>query len=543
MSGVSPASLVSPVKLVLAEQARALDAEASAQWGLNPCALVEAAGRSCAEMLLQARPGLFGKSAAGQRAGNIPAIVVLAGSGNNAADALVMLRALMLRGFAGASSAWVFITRLPGASEKTPLSEAVLAIQKLMIPVFVWDPEKAREILAGADIIIDGIAGTGLQGSLHGAALEMVKAAAGNTQAAKIAIDIPSGNNDAWQPGMPVFQADATLAIEPLKLCLYTPAVRKNAGNILPVGGIFPAALVGQYQEAELLCWENAAARIPRVEADAYKYERGTVEIRAGSLGAAGAAKLAASGAQAAGAGLVRLIVDPSLYPILAPWASGVMVVAGGEERFKPDAALLGPGWGRGMDRARLLESYLPLEEQGLPLILDADAISLAKGIIFHGNAILTPHAGEFAAYAGIPKEEILACPAPVLRRFAKEKNACILFKSHVLYIAAPDGSLALIDGMCPALGAGGSGDLLAGFCAAIAARWRAIDARWRAIDAPAGHFDPYACAGAAAALLIEAARSKEIAGRFIDPAELACAAAAIAGRAWLSNGIRSGDE
>jgi NAD(P)H-hydrate epimerase len=443
----------------------------------------------------------------------------------------------MLRGFAKASAAWVFITRLPAASEKTPLSEAVVSIQKLQVPVFAWDPEKAREILAGADIIIDGIAGTGLRGSLHGAALEMVNTAAGNTQAAKIAIDVPSGNSDSWQSAMPVFQADATLAIEPLKLCLYTPAVRKNAGAILPVGGIFPATLIGQYREAELLCWESAAARIPRIEADAYKYERGTVEIRAGSPGAAGAAKLAASGAQAAGAGLVRLMVDPSLYPILAPWASGVMVVSGEDERFKPDAALLGPGWGRGMDRVRLLETYLPLEEQGLPLILDADAISLAQGIVFHGNAILTPHAGEFAAYTGIPKEEILACPAPVLRRFAKEKNVHILFKNHVLYIAAPDGRLALIDGLCPALGTGGSGDLLAGFCAALAARWRAI-------ESSEGRFDAYACAGAAAALLIEAARSKEIAGRFIDPAELAYTAAAIAGRAWLpDNGMRSGDE
>ena len=165
---------------------------------------------------------------------------------------------------------------------------------------------------------------------------------------------------------------------------------------------------------------------------------------------------------------------------------------------------------------------YLSLEERGVPLILDADAIYLAREQVFHGNAILTPHTGEFAAYTGLPQAEILADPAPVLRRFAAEKNAYILFKSHVLYIAAPDGRLGIIDGMSPVLAAGGSGDVLAGFCAAISARQGNAA------------FDGYVCACAAAALLVEAARKPAISGRFIDPGELADAAASIAGKAWL---------
>ena len=95
-----------------------------------------------------------------------------------------------------------------------------------------------------------------------------------------------------------------------------------------------------------------------------------------------------------------------------------------------------------------------------------------------------------------------------------------ILLKSHVLYAASPGGRIGIIDGMNPALAAGGSGDVLAGFCAAIAARQEP--------------FDGYACACAAASLLIQAAGSEGIAGAFIDPAELARPAAAIAGAAWL---------
>jgi len=508
--------------LLSVKGARALDGEASAQWGLAPFALVEAAGRSCARAFVRAlaRDGLQKKREL--------SFAVLAGRGNNAADALVMLRALILERYAQPSACAILVSHVEAAGEKTPLSEAMLAVRKLGVPVMISDDEKAAA-LARADVIIDGIAGTGLTGPLRGPALEMVEiinTLGLNKDKLVISIDIPSGNFDGWQPGMPILAAHATLAIEPQKLCLYMPAARPYAGAIVPVGGIFPPALIGKYREAELIEWEAASTRIPPIPATAHKYERGLVEIRAGSPGATGAARLAALGAQAAGAGLVRLIVDPSLYSVVAPGCSGVMVVPDAENtgtangRFSPNAVLLGPGWGRGEDRKRLLETYLPLEKSGLPLILDADAIALAKDMVFNGNVLLTPHPGEFAAYTGLPKDQILSNPIPILRRIAAEKNAHILLKGHVLYVASPDGRIGVIDGMNPALAAGGSGDVLAGFCAAVAARQKP--------------FDGYACACAAASLLIQAAKDESLAGRFFDPAELADAAAAIAGAVWL---------
>jgi NAD(P)H-hydrate epimerase len=348
-----------------------------------------------------------------------------------------------------------------------------------------------------------------------------------------VSIDVPSGNFDGWKLGMPLLKADAVLAIEPQKLCLYKPAARPFAGTILPVGGVFPRRLIDKFEGPRLIDWETGSSLVGGIKPEAYKYERGLVEIRAGSPGATGAAKLAARGAQAAGAGLVRLIADPSIYAILAAESWGLMVVpddvvkpagpgsdGSGGERFSPGAALLGPGWGTGPDRARILSTYLSREEQGLPLILDADAIILARDAVFHGNVILTPHPGELAAYTGINREEILSDPGPILLRFAREKKAVILFKSHVLYIASFDGRLGIIDGMAPCLAAGGTGDVLAGFCAAIAARMKP--------------FDGYTCAAAAASLLIRAGQSAELAGRFADPKEIAGAAASLAGSAWL---------
>jgi NAD(P)H-hydrate repair Nnr-like enzyme with NAD(P)H-hydrate dehydratase domain len=201
------------------------------------------------------------------------------------------------------------------------------------------------------------------------------------------------------------------------------------------------------------------------------------------------------------------------------------------QERFRPGAILLGPGWGTGQDRRPVLERALEEEAKGTPLILDADALILARDYTFHGNVILTPHPGELAAYTGLPKETLLARPEAPLIRTAREKRAVILFKSHVLFIAAEDGRLGVVDGMRAVLSAGGSGDLLAGICAAIAARWRAAGSGPGKTETG---YDGYTCAAAAAALLLEACKSEDTARTFRDPLELADRVAALAGAAWL---------
>ncbi|MCL2472847.1 MAG: NAD(P)H-hydrate dehydratase, partial [Treponema sp.] len=343
-------------------------------------------------------------------------------------------------------------------------------------------------------------------------------------------------NFDQWEPGMPIVKADCTLAIEPRKYCIFTPAARPYAGIVLPVNGIFPDPLVSKFEGVEFLDWEKAGKRISRIPPDAYKYKRGTVEIRAGSPGASGAALIAARGAQAAGAGLIRLVADDEIYPILASQSSGIMVAPGGsdeslndfEGRFKPDAILLGPGWGLYPQRTQIVNKALALEKNGTPLVLDADALTFVGDHTFSGRAILTPHPGEFGKFTGLGLNEFLSHPAPVLLKYARERNAVIVLKSHVITIAAPDGRLGVIDGMTAGLAAGGSGDLLAGFCSAIAARMIQEDR----------YFDAYTCAAAAASLLIASGKTKSLKNRFTDPLEIADVAAGIAGEAWLDQDV-----
>jgi NAD(P)H-hydrate epimerase len=267
------------------------------------------------------------------------------------------------------------------------------------------------------------------------------------------------------------------------------------------------------------------------VPPEAHKYQRGVVEIRAGAVGTTGAAALAARGAQAAGAGLVRLVVDREIYPLLAVNADGVMVFpsdAAAAEDKTPDAALLGPGWGKGAERLAPLERALALEESGVPLVLDADALALVRNKTFHGLAALTPHMGEFAALTDLSKAEASAAPGLAAGEAAK-RGAVIVLKSHNTFVAAPDGRLVFVEGNLPGLASGGSGDLLAGFCAAIAGRWRALAARGKSPP-----LDLFTAATAAAALLAEAGRSPRLRRRFSSPMEIADRAASLAGEAWL---------
>jgi NAD(P)H-hydrate epimerase len=502
-------------KLITAGTAHELDSVLAGSWGLNPFALVEAAGRLCADTLIKHFPELF----IGQ-----PRIVVLAGSGNNAADAMVMLRALIMTGKVTVNQSAVLINRLPHNSENDPRSVSFCALKKLAVPCFVWDVS-VHTILSHADIIIDGIMGTGITGAMHGIAGEMI-AMTNEIKKFTISIDLPSGACDGWRTDMPIIIAHATLAIEPVKAMIYQPYTRAAAGTIIPVSMVFPDALIDSVPGAELLDWESTRLRIPQIIANIHKYDRGVVEIHAGSPGSAGAARLAARGAQAAGAGLVRSIVDDILYPVLSSPADGIMVVPAShieenDSKFQPNALLLGPGWGEASDRLPIVRKALEREHAGIPLILDADALRFTTSCTFNGNAILTPHPGEAAAFTGVNREEILANPERFACTLARAKQAVVLLKGHVLVIASPDGRVGYLDGMMPVLAAGGSGDVLAGLCAALAARLHRNHI-----------FDGYIAATAAASLLISAGAC--IGKRFVDPLELADRAATLAGEVWL---------
>jgi hydroxyethylthiazole kinase-like uncharacterized protein yjeF len=232
------------------------------------------------------------------------------------------------------------------------------------------------------------------------------------------------------------------------------------------------------------------AVLLPARPKAAHKGTFGTVVVLAGSLGFTGAAYLASAAAARAGAGLVRLLVADTIYPILAAMCTEVMAtpvpeVAPGavghaaydsvlRQLAGAEAGVIGPGLGRDRSTWRLILDLVP--HALCPLVLDADALNaLADSPRMKGrlgrNRVLTPHPGEMARLTGKSIEAIAADRAAIARQAAREWGAVVVLKGARTIVASPDGRCSEDPHEVPALATGGTGDVLAGIIGALIAQ------------------------------------------------------------------------
>lgn len=226
---------------------------------------------------------------------------------------------------------------------------------------------------------------------------------------------------------------------------------------------------------------------LPAVEADGDKESRGRVLVIAGSREMPGAAVLAGTAALRAGAGKLVIATPQSAAQVVAAAMPEARVIAlpeasdGGPTFYglpllqplagATAAVLVGPGMiGREstIDFARVI---LPVFKQAT-VVLDAlamDCVQLAAR--FEQPVVLTPHAGEMAHLTGREKEDLQEQPVDVALRQAAKWNAVVALKGAETAIATADGSAWLHRLHVPGLGTSGSGDVLAGIIAGLAAR------------------------------------------------------------------------
>lgn len=230
--------------------------------------------------------------------------------------------------------------------------------------------------------------------------------------------------------------------------------------------------------------------RLPDRPRDGHKGTFGTVVVLAGSQGFTGAAYLASMGAARAGAGLVRLLVAQSIYPILAaksvevmahplpevaPGVVGHVSVSGVLRGFAgADAGVIGPGLGRDASTRRLLEDGLPRIQA--PLVLDADALnnlSERRELLprLSDRIVVTPHPAEFGRLAGLDVPAVQADREGNARKFAAAWKKVVVLKGARTVIADPDGRVTVNEAATPALASGGTGDVLAGMIGALLAQ------------------------------------------------------------------------
>lgn len=223
---------------------------------------------------------------------------------------------------------------------------------------------------------------------------------------------------------------------------------------------------------------------MPARKKDAHKGDFGRVAVVAGSVGMAGAGRLAAAAALRSGAGLVWLATPASVRHEAASSLASIMTVplpetAAGTAAMgslpkilalKPDAVLVGPGLGRDRETALLVRDLIAATS--CPLVIDADGLWAARMLLpLPGGGkrpvILTPHPGEMAMMTGRTVPEIQAGRKAAAKGLARKASCVVILKGSGTVIS--DGKRTAVNRTGnPGMATAGAGDVLAGVAAAL---------------------------------------------------------------------------
>jgi NAD(P)H-hydrate epimerase len=375
-------------------------------------------------------------------------VLVLAGNGHNAGDALLAAARLRER-FPAVSTDVVFAF---GEQTLRPLAarawtELGSSARSLSLDSPAW--------ASGYDLCLDGVFGFRFRPPLPEAIAALFARVNNHPICLRAAVDLPSGLD-----APDAFRADFTYATGIAKSPLLT---MPNAGRPRFIDLGFPLPENRQSLIDELLGADVLEPLRCLRAAHSDKRHYGHPLIVAGSRRYPGAAIMATIAALRAGAGLVTAAVPESLVPAFAAQAPeaiwlGLPETPGGglalegfsivREAFNRATALvLGPGLGRERETLALTAEITAASPH--PLVIDADA--LQPEIVAAGRAarILTPHAGEYARIAeALPVNAVVVRKGPITR---------------IETAGVPDAPVAHSFFGGPVLSRGGSGDLLAG--------------------------------------------------------------------------------
>ena len=398
-------------------------------------------------------------------------VAVLCGPGNNGGDGFVAARHLKERGYTVRLGFDGDRGRLPG--DAAAMAKRWGAARQKLCP----------DLLAGSDVVVDGLFGAGLARPIEGAFADLIDRVNASGLPV-VAIDVPSGiDGTTGEVRGTAIKAIATVTF-----------FRRKPGHLLLPGRLH----CGEVKLAQIGIPDSVLATIspktfanepslwlaefPWPKPEGHKYARGHVVVVSGPTYSTGAARLGARGALRVGAGLVTVASPRDAIKVNAVQLTAIMVREADDARAlaslladeRKNAVLVGPGIGVGERTKELVRSVLASKAA---VVLDADAITsfaddakqLFAAIKSHKTpVVMTPHDGEFARLFG----DIQATSKLERARAAAARSrATILLKGSDTVVAAPDGLASINATTSPWLATGGSGDVLGGMVAGLLAQ------------------------------------------------------------------------
>jgi ADP-dependent NAD(P)H-hydrate dehydratase / NAD(P)H-hydrate epimerase len=461
------------MKIVSAEEMRAIDRATSERFGVPSLTLMENAGAAVAEYVLT-------NHCSAHR------IVVFSGKGNNGGDGFVAARILHQNGKA---------VQLILLADPTDLSgDAARMYGRLPVVATIarssedLKSERVRQVLA-ADLYLDAILGTGFKPPVRGLYAEAIEILNASTWPV-IAVDIPSGadaDGMAPQTGLIVRARGVVTFTAPRPAHVFgqlTPGPTVVAGIGSP-----NEAIVSELHLNALTAHDIAPLLGPR-PADSNKGKYGHVLVVGGSLGKAGAAAMAGFSALRVGAGLSTVVTAKSVLPTVAGFHAEIMTeplpeTAGGT--ISPDALepvsdlskgktvlAIGPGISRFPATSDFVRALVGTS--CVPIVLDADGLNAFAGKTAELNGegrllVITPHPGEMARLVGCSIADVQKDRLGTARRFARKHDLIVVLKGNRTLVVQPDGEAWVNLTGNPGMSTGGTGDILTGMVAGMIAQ------------------------------------------------------------------------
>ncbi len=407
--------------------------------------------------------------------GDSVTIQVFCGTGNNGGDGLVIARHLKQHGYN-------VNTHVINCSNKR--SEAFLDNYERLKEIGIW-PEMitcSSEFpkISENDMIIDAIFGLGLSRSPESVLKETIQYI-NASNAYVLSIDFPSGLF-ADKPIIDVesvIKAYHILTFQTPKLAFLLPDNQEyiTSWDVIDIG--LDSEYLDSVETDFQLINKNDVLPIYKFrERFSHKGDYGHSLIIGGSFGKIGAVTLTSRAALTIGSGLVTAYVPKCAYQILQTSIPEAMVEVDAENeleyfnsKINPTATGIGIGMGTSTKTEEGFKKFL--QENKLPLVIDADAINLLsknKSLLklVPENSVLTPHPKEFERLVGKWKDDYEKLDK--LLKLSKKHKLIIVLKGAYTAIVH-QGKIHFNTTGNPALATAGSGDVLTGIITGLIAQ------------------------------------------------------------------------
>lgn len=415
------------------DEVASLDRRCYEEFSLNEDILMEHAANGMAEYIRENFPK---KSE----------IIVVCGSGNNAADGIALARLLHVE-----YDVCIFYA-------KRASSKMAILQEKRACIIGVKECKK----LHNCDVLVDAIVGTGFEGEFSSEIKNLINEM-NDLTAFKIACDVPSGY---------MFSADVTLTMGGLKKSMFLDSSKESVGEIKVLNLGVAREIYEKDSSCKLLDLDDL--KLPkRVKKDSHKGNYGHFAVACGEK--SGASIMSALSALRFGSGLVTLVGFEKLeIPHSLMYSHEVPL----------NATALALGMGLGSEFSKMeLTKFL---DNKLPLIVDADIfyMPIILDILKRDRVVLTPHVKEFVSLlkmtkiADITVEELQKKRFDYVEMFCKKYPKAVLLLKGANVIISKEKEVYINPHGTQALAKGGSGDVLSGLIGSLLAQgYSALDA------------------------------------------------------------------